>query len=262
MPRLSAVIITLNEEKNIGRCLASLRGVADEIVVVDSGSTDQTADLCRNFGAKFVMEKWRGYGGQKNFANALATGDWILSLDADEALSPKLQAEIIVTLARPAADIYAVNRLTHFCGKWTRHCGWYPDPKIRLWKNGAAKWDTAPVHEGLDLPAGAAVKHLAGDLWHYTCDNLVESVAVANRYSTLGAQALAARGHSASLAKVGLAPAWSFFQHYVLRRGFLDGYHGWLISAMAAFSTFLKYAKLREINAGQSVSSRQEVVSG
>ncbi|MDR0867033.1 MAG: glycosyltransferase family 2 protein [Planctomycetota bacterium] len=252
MSTLAAVIITCNEEKNIARCLRSLQAVADEIVVVDSGSTDRTAEICRSFGVKFVSQPWLGYGAQKNFADTLATGDWRLSLDADEELSAALRRSILAVKESASADAYACNRHTNYCGRWINHCGWYPDAKIRLWKNGAARWSLDAVHEKVELAPGATVKHLAGDLLHYTCATVEEHLAVANRYTTLKAGSYAAQHKTASLAQILVAPAWCFFHDYVWRRGFLDGYYGLVICAVAAFSTFIKYVKLRQMNAGEN----------
>lgn len=245
--RISAVIITLNEEKNIGRCLASLVGVADEIVVLDSGSSDKTEQICQHYGAIWASQNWLGYGAQKNAAIELATGPYILSLDADEALSPQLQAKIASLKQEKMAIAYRFNRLTNYCGHWIRHCGWYPDRKIRLWKKGRAEWTTPRVHETVVVSSGVKIVDLNANLLHYTYYSLSEHIAIANTYTTLVAEAYALRGKKASWFKLYLNPIFSFVRDYFLRRGILDGYYGFVICLVAAFSTFLKYAKLKQL---------------
>lgn len=247
MNKISAVIITLNEEKNIGRCLESLRGIADEIVIVDSFSTDNTEAICRSYGARFVQQAWLGYGKQKNFAAELAQYDYILSLDADEALSDELKAAILSAKNNPMADAYTLNRRTNYCGKWIYHCGWYPDKKIRLWRKGKAQWTTPRVHETLQLESNAVVQSLSGDILHYTYYTIAEHIQVANKYTTLVAEEYFQRDKKADFVKIYLNPAFSFFRDYFLRLGILDGYYGFVICMVAAFSTFLKYAKLKQI---------------
>ncbi|MDR0873508.1 MAG: glycosyltransferase family 2 protein [Prevotellaceae bacterium] len=246
MKTISAVIITLNEECNIARCLQSLQGVADEIIVVDSGSTDRTQEICKSFGVKFIYQKWLGYGAQKNFANSLATCDYVLSLDADEALSDKLRESILSMKSRNAADIYAFNRCTNYEGKWIKHCGWYPDTKPRLWKNGIAEWSLDDVHERLIFSKDAKTQHLKGDLLHYTYTNLEEYIRLTNKYTSLAAETYYAKGKKASKTKVFFAPIWTFVRSYFLKRGFLDGFCGLQVCLIAAFYTFLKYEKLRQ----------------
>lgn len=245
--KISAVIITRNEEKNIARCLHSLRQVADEVIVVDSGSTDNTARICAQCGTQFIYQSWLGYGAQKNYAAKLAKYEFILSLDADEALSAELIASINYIKQKPMADAYQVNRLTNYCGKWIRHCGWYPDKKIRLWRRNKANWTTPQVHETIALAPNTKVDTLHGDLLHYTYYTIAEHVSTANKYTTLVAKEYAARGKKANVLKIFISPMFSFFRDYVLRRGVLDGYDGFVICLVAAFSTFLKYAKLKQL---------------
>ena len=169
MDTISAVIITHNEERNIGRCLESLRGVADEVIVVDSGSTDATEAICVAAGARFVRHDWEGYSGQKNYANGLASHPWLLSIDADEALSPQLRESILRLKEKgfDAETVYSMNRLTNYCGRWIRHCGWYPDACVRLWHTGVATWDGL-VHEELRYSTNVRHAKVEGDLWHYS----------------------------------------------------------------------------------------------
>ncbi|QIQ20260.1 glycosyltransferase family 2 protein [Zophobihabitans entericus] len=255
--KISAVIITLNEEKNIGRCLASLQGIADEIIIVDSFSTDKTEEICQQYGAKFIRQAWLGYGKQKNFAAEQAQYDYILSLDADEALSDELKASILQLKSQSMSEAYSLNRLTNYCGKWIRHCGWYPDRKIRLWKKGCANWTTPRVHETIKLAPNITPIHLKGDLLHYTYYTIGEHIQIANKYTTLVAEEYADRGRKASFIKIFLNPPFSFFRDYFLRLGILDGYYGFVICAVASFSTFLKYSKLKQVLEQRKLEQRK-----
>ena len=245
MKSITAVIITQDEERNIGRCLASVEGVADEVVVVDSGSSDGTEDLCRAAGARFVSHAWEGYAAQKNFANSLASGSWILSLDADEALSPTLRESLLRWKAAPGGDeAVSFNRLTHYCGRAVRHCGWYPDSKVRLWPAGAAAWDGS-VHETLRYARPLPQRHLDGDLLHYSYTSVADHAARQVRYAALAAEKARARGKRCSALGLRLRPAWAFLHAYIVKGGFLDGRTGYTVCRMTAFYTFLKYAMLR-----------------
>lgn len=247
MNKISAVIITLNEEKNIERCLISLAGVADEVVVIDSFSTDKTEQICHSHGVRFIQQPWLGYGKQKNFAAEQAQYDFILSLDADEALSDELRGSLLSLKQSNMADAYSLSRLTNYCGKWIYHCGWYPDSKIRLWRKGQAEWTTPKVHETLKLNNAVRVAKLKGNLLHYTYYTIGEHIQVANKYTGLVAEEYAARGKKASFIKIYLNPPFCFFRDYFLRLGILDGYYGFVICIVASFSTFLKYAKLKQL---------------
>ena len=248
MDKISAVIITFNEERNIARCLQSLQGVADEIIVVDSGSTDKTEEICKKFEVKFIFQEWLGYGEQKNFANSFAKFDYILSLDADEELSDTLKKSILDAKQNFTADVYCVNRLTNYCGKkWIKHCGWYPDTKIRLWKKGKAEWNTDKVHERLIIKSGVTTPLLKGDILHYTYYSIVEHISVVNQYTTLFAEGYYAKNKRTTILKIMFAPFWGFLRDYFFRKGFMDGYYGFVICIIASFSTFLKYAKLRQL---------------
>jgi len=247
--KISAVIITLNEDRNILRCLQSLQDVADEIIVVDSGSTDQTEEICRRFDTKFVFQKWLGYGAQKNFANTLAQNDYILSLDADESLSDTLKNSILNVKQNFVADAYSMNRLTNYCGKkWIRHCGWYPDRKIRLWKKGKAEWSLDQVHEKLLLSDPANIHFLDGDILHHTYRSIDEHISISNKYSTLSAEGYFAKNKQASAMKILFAPIWGFLRDYFFRKGFLDGFYGFVICCISSFSIFLKYIKLYQLS--------------
>jgi glycosyltransferase involved in cell wall biosynthesis len=242
--KVSATIVALNEERNIARAIESIR-CADEILVVDSGSTDRTCGIARQLGARVVEEPWRGYAAQKNFASELASHPWILSLDADEAVSEELEADIL-ELRRdgPRFDAYSMPRMAQYLGRWILHGGWYPDRKVRLFHRDHGQWKGAYVHESVHVsgPAGA----LNGKLLHFTCDSLSAHMASVDRYTTLAARQLVAEGVAIPGSRLALDPAWTFVRTYLIQRGFLDGPQGLAIAWMAALYTFLKYAKARK----------------
>jgi glycosyltransferase involved in cell wall biosynthesis len=241
--KITATIITLNEERNIARAIESLR-CSDEILIVDSGSVDRTVELAEKLGARVIEAGWRGYAGQKNWAAGQANHDWILSLDADEALSEALEAEIWnLKKNGPRYDAYTMPRLARYLGRWILHSGWYPDRKVRLYDRRKAHWVGEFVHESVQ--SEGRLGHLDGNLLHFTCDSLSEHLRTLDRYTTLAAQELAARKVKVPLSKVILDPAWTFVKTYFLQRGFLDGLEGLTIAYMAAFYTFLKYSKAR-----------------
>jgi glycosyltransferase involved in cell wall biosynthesis len=246
--RISAAIITLDEEQNLGRCLASLRGVADEVVVLDSGSKDGTERVAREGGAVFLHQPWLGYGPQKNLAAERTSHDWILSLDADEALSDALRASIArLKAAGPGADAYEVNRLNWYCGRFLRHSGWYPDRKVRLWRRGAARWADASIHELAEVAPGARLGRLDGDLLHYTIHDRAQHLRTIEKFTTLSAEALLRDGKGGDAWKRFVSPAASFLRGYVLKRGFLDGKAGWDVCRLSAYASWLKYEKLRRL---------------
>jgi glycosyltransferase involved in cell wall biosynthesis len=241
--KITATIITLNEERNIARAIESLR-CCDEILIVDSGSVDRTVELAEKLGVKVVEAGWLGYAAQKNWASEQAANDWILSLDADEALSEALEAEIwTLKKSGPRYDAYTMPRLARYLGKWILHSGWYPDRKIRLYHRAKAKWVGEFVHESVQ--ASGRVGHLQSNILHFTCDSLSEHLRTLDRYTTLAAQEIAARGVKVPLYRVLLDPCWTFLRTYFVQRGFLDGHEGLVIAYMAAFYTFLKYSKAR-----------------
>ena len=257
---ISAIIITKNEERNIGRCLASLDGIADEVIVVDSGSTDRTGEICRDHGATFVFHRWEGYSEQKNYANGLAHCEWILSVDADEALSPTLRQSILRLKKEGARTdtVYRMNRLTNYCGRFVRHCGWYPDSKIRLWPTGLASWEGV-VHEELhfELPPRFATLH--GDLLHYSYYSITEHSDRQNHYAMLAAKKLHSQGRRVTTFAIALKSSWTFVRDFYLRLGFLDGFTGYAICRFNAHYTFMKYSRLRELNKTERLSDKQKV---
>ncbi len=247
---LSVCIITLNEEANIARTLESLRGLADEIILVDSGSTDRTVSLARARGAKVFSEPWKGFAPQKNSALAKATGDWILSLDADEEVSPELAASIkrlLTSAEAPQFAGYTMNRRNMYLGRWLKHSGYYPDPKLRLIRRGAAEFELRAVHE--DMKMQGPVGHLQGDLIHHAYPTLESFIEHANRYSSLGAQMVVERGPAGfSFINIVLRPMVRFLYTYIFRLGFLDGREGLLVLMTHASYVSWKYAKAWEMS--------------
>lgn len=245
MNRLSACLITLNEERNLPRVLRSLDGVADEIVVVDCGSQDRTQEIARAHGAKVVTRIWTNFAEQKNVAAATAGHEWILSLDADEELSSELRESLIAWKQKqPEFSVYEVARRVWYLGAWIKHSGWYPDYQWRLYRRGEARFGGL-VHEALRFEGKGG--RLSGDLLHYTMSSFAEHEEKVERYTTLAARQLHESGKRNWRAAIWLATPWTWFRSFVLRGGFLDGYRGWLIARMAARSTWLKFKKLRKL---------------
>jgi glycosyltransferase involved in cell wall biosynthesis len=248
MLSLSACIITFNEQENIVRCLQSLKGVVDDIVVVDSHSTDNTVLFAESMGARVFLKKFTGYGEQKYYAQEAANNDWVLSIDADEEVSEKLAAKIIETLKAPKHDAYTVNILTNYCGKWIYHCGWYPQPKIRLWNRKKATMLNDKVHEGIKLiDEKGTVGKLDADLNHYSVKTISQHLKKIEHYSEMGARFDVERGKKCSLLKLYIAPKWQFFWEYFIRLGFLDGYQGFVLCKNSSIASFVKYTKIRRM---------------
>lgn len=243
MPKLSATIVTLNEERKIARTMESLR-CCDEIVVLDSGSTDRTCAIARSLQARVIEEPWRGYAAQKNRAAECASNDWILSVDADETLTEELEGEILLLKQEGFnCDAYQMPRMAQYLGRWIRHGGWYPDRKVRLYDRRKATWRGDFVHESVAV--NGTIGKLHGALHHFTCDSLSEHLQTLDRYTTLAAAELRAGRRTPGYARMVFDPAWTFVRTYILRRGFLDGFPGLSIAYFAALYTFLKYAKAR-----------------
>lgn len=244
--KISATIITFNEQKNIARAIESLR-CFDEVVVVDSGSVDRTVEIAERLGARVIEHPWEGFARQKNFAAEQARHDWIFSIDADESLSEALEGEIWqLRKSGPAYDAYTVPRLAQYLGRWILHSGWYPDRKIRLYDRRKGRWTGSYVHESVIVDG--SVGHLQSNLLHYTCDSLTQHLETMNRYTTLAAEQLVAERVRIGWRHLLLDPPWTFFRTYVLQRGFLDGVEGLAIAYMAALYNFVKYAKARFMN--------------
>lgn len=241
MKGISVVIITKNEERNIERCLLSVKGIADEVVVVDSFSTDDTPEICREHDNEFVQVEWRGFSKTKNFGNKLARYDYILSLDADEALSEELKASILNAKEQGLNGIYQFNRLTNYCGKWIRYSGWYPDTKVRLFPKEGSKWKGDFVHEEITYDPTLPVHHLTGDLHHYSYYTEQEHRDRAEKYARLGAQKLRDKGETGNWFKAVGSAISRFFRIYVVRQGYRDGREGWKIATISARAAYLKY---------------------
>ncbi|MEO8085504.1 MAG: glycosyltransferase family 2 protein [Bacteroidota bacterium] len=242
---LSAIIITLNEERNIARCIDSLRNVADEILVVDSFSTDRTREICLQKGVRFIQNQWKGYSVQKNFAQVQATNDFIISMDADEALSDELANSIREIKKAGILQIFSFNRLTNYCGKWIRHGGWYPDIKTRLYDRRKCEWE-GTIHERLKYPGKEKVILLKGDCYHFTFYTVDEHMKQVDKFTELMAEEEFSKGKRASLFNLLINPAVKFMRDYFFRLGFMDGFEGFRISRISAYATYLKYSRLRK----------------
>ncbi len=240
MPQLSAIVITHNEAANIGACLDSV-ACCDERIVVDCGSTDDTVAIARSRGARVELNDWRGFGPQKNFALSLATGAWVLSIDADERVTPELAAAIKAAIAYTIADGFELPRLSSFCGRPMRHSGWYPDYVLRLFRRGKAKFDDAVVHER--VVCDGTVQRLRAPLLHEPVRKLEDALSRMDRYSTASAQAFVARGRRVSFfAGIGHG-LYAFIRTYILQLGFLDGAEGFLLAVANAEGSYYRYMK-------------------
>lgn len=237
---LSVVIITFNEEKNIVRCLESVKSLADEIIIVDSFSTDNTKTLAGPYSVRFVQCEWQGYAQTKNYANSLATGDMILSLDADEALSDELIASIATIKSSGLKGVYSMNRLNNYCGQWIKHAGWYPDRKVRLFPKDGANWK-GDVHERLvssDRPI-----QVEGDILHYSYYSSEEHLERERKYAKIAAQRDGRVGGGAVGAL--LSVTFKFIKMYVLKGGFLEGRRGLILCSISSRSKWFKYQALK-----------------
>ncbi len=240
--KLSVIIITKNEAAHIGGCLDSV-AFADECIVLDSGSTDDTCAIARARGARVeISPDWPGFGPQKNRALDLATGDWVLSIDADERVTPELAQAIGHALQAPDAEAYRIARLSNFCGRWIRHSGWWPDHVVRLFRRGAGRFTEVAVHERVVVQGRTGT--LAGHFLHYPYASLEALIDKLNRYSTDAAQSAYARGRRTGIMGPFGHGFWTFVRIYLLRRGFLDGWQGLILAGMAGAGSFFRYAKL------------------
>lgn len=244
MIKLTAAIITYNEAKNIERCLKSLQTVADEILVVDSFSTDGTQQIAKNIGATVIEHKFEGHIEQKNWAIGKAKYPHILSLDADEALDEQLEQSILAAKENWSAQGYTLNRLTNYCGTWIKHGNWYPDVKLRLWDSRIGKWGGQNPHDEYQVPKGTKIKNLKGHLLHYSFYSFDEHLAQIKKFTDISSLAAFKRGKRSNYFKIIFSPTLKFLKGYVFRRGFLDGKAGWMIARWSAYATYLKYTKL------------------
>jgi glycosyltransferase involved in cell wall biosynthesis len=244
---ISAVIITYNEERNIERCLSSLSGIVDEIIVVDSFSTDKTAAICENFGVRCITNPFEGHIQQKNFAISCASFDWILSLDADEALSEDLRSSIMNIKNQPDFMGYDMNRLTNYCGKWVKYCGWYPDTKVRLVNRNFAKWTGVNPHDRLEMINKEPTGFLKGDILHYSYYTRQDHLNQIEYFGNIASKELFVKGIKSSWIKISYKVIAQFFKSYFLKLGILDGTTGFTISRLSAYATYIKYHKLLQL---------------
>lgn len=243
--KLSVTIITLNEEKNIADCLESIKW-ADEIVVIDSGSTDRTVEICKQYTDKVFFNPWPGMNEQKALAMQRAEGPWILNIDADERVSPELKDAIVEALENPLYDGYRFPRKNYFIGRWMRHGGWYPDHVLRLFKKEHAFYGGINPHDRVIIKTGK-VSTLKAHLLHYTYSSIAQYIARQNNYSSAAAWELFKKNKRSHPLLIPLRTSWKFIETYIIKRGFLDGTHGMIAAIGAAYTTFQKYSKLWEL---------------
>jgi len=245
--QISVVVITYKEEKRLEGALKSVSSLADEIIVVDSHSPDNTLDVARKYTKRVFQRKWTNFADQKNFANSQASHPWILSLDADERVSPELQEEILQLKEVEDTDClcFSIPRRTFYLGKWIRHSGWYPDRKLRLFRKEDARWEGEYVHESLVVEG--KIKNLKGTLHHFTYRNIADHLDRINKFSELGAQKLYTQKKKSHWYHLLIFPFFRFIKSYFVRLGFLDGFPGIVISVLSGYAVFVRYAKLKEI---------------
>ncbi len=248
MSKISVVIITYNEEQNIARCIRSVNGLADEVIVVDSFSEDATIDICRKLGAKVFQHPFSGYREQKNFAVTKASFDYVLSLDADESLSKELYRILFSIKSNLDCDGYIFNRRNNYCGQWINHSNWYPDKKLRLFNRHKGSWGGINPHDRWIMAPGTNTKRVKADIQHWVINSYEEHLTKVNRFSSIAAAEYFRLGKKTSVASMALHGTWRFFKAYFLRLGFLDGFNGFVISSLSAYTSFLKYMKLRQLN--------------
>jgi len=248
MPKISAVIITFNEELFIGKCLESLDGIADEIVVVDSYSTDATEEICKKYNARFIKHAFEGYRDQKNFALRQATYKNILSLDADEALSDKLRESILKIKDKWPYDGFLLNRKSNYCGQWIHYSEWYPDRQLRLFYADHGQWGELNLHEKFIMSNGATIGRLEGDLLHWPFSSHQDHIDKMRKYSLIGAEEFHKAGRTAGILTPYIHGFWGFFRSYIIHRGILDGRNGYKICSLYARSSYNKYKQLRILN--------------
>jgi glycosyltransferase involved in cell wall biosynthesis len=242
--QLSVVIITYNEQRNIGRCIDAIKTIADEIVVVDSFSTDETVNIAAQKGARIITHKFEGHIQQKNYAITQASFPHILSLDADEMPDETFLQQIIEAKSNWQYDGYSVNRLNNYCGTWIRHGAWYPDVKLRLWDSRKGKWAGTNPHDRFEMIEGSSVKHIPGNILHYSYQRVEEHRKKSDYFSTIAANAYFEKGKSGSGIKVMVNPVFRFLRDYIFKLGFLDGKYGFTIARITAHEVYLKYKKL------------------
>lgn len=259
MNKLSVVIITFNEEKNIERCLKSVKNIADEIIVVDSFSTDKTESICKKYDVKFIKNKFEGHIQQKEFAKNIAENNYILSLDADELIDKQLEQSILQIKKDYKSDGYKINRLNNYCGKWIKHGSWYPDKNVRLVHKEKAVWQGKNPHDSLKIKDNCSQGSLKGNILHYTYSSIEEHIAQMDKFTTISAQTLFKEGKKASLFKIFISTFVSFLKGFILKLAFLDGFYGIIVALINPFATFLKYVKLRKLNIENKSKNEQKI---
>jgi glycosyltransferase involved in cell wall biosynthesis len=244
---VSVVIITYNEERNILRCIESVKAWASEIVVVDSGSTDRTCEIAATMGAKIIHHAFEGHIEQKNFAASQAQNDWVLSLDADEAVDEELSESIQRVMKKPQADGYTMNRLNNYCGRFIRHGAWYPDTKLRLWNRHKGKWTGLNPHDRYEMQPDAVIQHIQGHILHYSYQSVAEHKKKAEYFAKIAAEAYFKAGKRSNFGKLIIHPTARFIRDFILKTGFLDGKKGLQIAAITAGEVYKKYWHLLKL---------------
>ncbi len=247
MEKLSVVIITFNEERNIERCIKSVSKIADEIIVLDSYSTDNTKKICEENNVIFHKHKFDGHIQQKNRAMELASNNFVFSLDADEAPDDTLIDEMLRIKEHFEYDAYKFNRLTNYCGKWIKHSGWYPDTKLRIWNKTKGKWGGENPHDKVVLEDNITIGYLNGNLLHYSYYSIQQHLAQINSFTEIGAAEAFKKGKKSNIVIATTKSIWKFIRDYFINLGILDGYYGFVICSLSAEATFIKYLKLREL---------------
>ena len=245
--QLSVVIITFNEEANIARCLDAVIDIADEIVVVDSFSTDKTKEICLQRNVRFIEHSFEGHIEQKNWALTQAKFPYVLSLDADEELSEELQQTITNIKNDWQYDAYSFNRLTNYCGTWIKHGGWYPDKKVRLWDTKKGCWGGDNPHDKVVMDKGTKIKHTPLDILHYSFYTIEQHLKQIAYFTDISSQAAFDKGETSSNFKIFYKSGFKFFRDYILKLGFLDGYHGYIVCKNSAYAKYLKYKKIKNL---------------
>ena len=256
MIKISVAIITYNEENNITRCLQSVKGIADDIVVIDSHSEDKTVKISEEFGARVIKRPFPGHIEQKNFAIKQTRFEWVLSVDADEALSTDLRDSIMEVKERgpdPGTYGFFFNRLTNYAGLWIKHCGWYPDKKLRLFHKDYARWAGMNPHDIIEMKPKYKKGFLYGDLLHYSYDSISDHINQTNKFTTIAAKAAYKRGIKSSHFKIFTRPPLKFLRDYFWKRGLLDGRYGFIICLINSLSALLKYSKLKDLQDGKRI---------
>ncbi len=245
--KISVVIITFNEQKNIERCLLSVKDIADEIIILDSLSTDKTKEICLKYNVKFFEQKFLGHIEQKNKAMQLATNDYVLSLDADEALSDKLKTEIKKIKKNCNYDAYIFNRLNNYCGKWIKHCGWYPDKKLRLWNRKKGQWGGTNPHDKVIMQNNTKIKYINADLLHYSYYAVNEHIIQSDKFAKIAAKAYFKNKKKSTFITPYYKVVWKFINCYFIKTGFLEKKYGFTICKISANETFKKYKNLNSL---------------